>query len=234
MSMLDRLFRRFAPAGAAAPVDWGLTPRPQLLEVDKWRLSGLLSEIVSIVGVSPYPLDELMLMGAAMVYHRPQAVIDIGTHFGKSARIWHEYARRLSLVCEIHTIDLCDPEHPEFPGGTLGEYFKGLPVTQHIGDGCEVAMTLLDQRSDAAVLLYVDGDHRYETVRRELELAGRMHSGCIIVHDTFYQPGSTYNHGPYLAIQDAVPSLPVEQVIHLQTGLPGMSYLGPKPRDGRA
>jgi len=109
----------------------------------------------------------------------------------------------------------------------LGQYIRGLPVKQHIGDGYTCARNIINAASSStSFLLFLDGDHSYESVRRELQLGQMIEKGCLLVHDTFYQPGSTYNHGPYLAIQDSLPNLPVKQVIHLQTGLPGMSYLG--------
>ena len=200
--------------------------RPKLLEVNKWSTSKYLLKLVQVVGVGPYPLDELMLMAAAFEYHRPEIVIDIGTHVGKSARIWFELSKQLQIPVKIHTIDLCDPSHVEYPGRHLGHYIRGLPVEQHIGDGATVARSIIVASPMACFVLFLDGDHSYETVRRELQLCQIIKRGCVLVHDTFYQPGSKYNHGPYLAIQDSLSNLPVKQVVHLQTGLPGMSYLG--------
>jgi predicted O-methyltransferase YrrM len=75
--------------------------------------------------------------------------------------------------------------------------------------------------------LFIDGDHAYETVRRELALLDLLRPGAALLHDTFYQPGSTYNHGPWLAIQDYLKDQPAFQVVALQTGLPGMTYIAP-------
>jgi len=74
-------------------------------------------------------------------------------------------------------------------------------------------------------LLFLDSDHGYDNVLRELNLAKIIKNGCLLVHDTFYQPSSDYNHSPYLAIQEFSKEFTFKQVIHLQTGLPGMSYL---------
>jgi cephalosporin hydroxylase len=200
--------------------------RPRLLEVDKWSASGRVLQLTSIVGHHPYPLDELLLMVAAFDYHRPDLVIDVGTHLGKSARIWFELSKAYQPSAIIHTIDACDPNHPEFVDEALGSYIQGLPVHQHIGDGYSVACTLVEEKLESNFLIYLDGDHRYETVRRELELTKIIKRGCILVHDTFFQPDSDYNHGPYLAIRDFLSEHPLKQVIHLQSGLPGMSYLG--------
>ncbi|HUJ79569.1 MAG TPA: class I SAM-dependent methyltransferase [Nitrospiria bacterium] len=216
----ERFLRR--PGFATAPSG----PRPERLEVDKWAMSETVLKLIRIVGTHPYPLDELLLMAAAFAYHRPEVVIDIGTHVGKSARIWHELSRELGTKTSIHTIDLCDASHPEFPAEQLGRYVRGLPVTQHVGDGVAVATGLIERAPSAVYLIFCDGDHRRESVARELELATAVRRGCLLVHDTFYQPGSTYNHGPYEAMNEFISRVPVRQVLHLQTGLPGLSYLG--------
>jgi cephalosporin hydroxylase len=197
-----------------------------MLEVDKSLASQVVLKLVEIVGYRPYPLDELFLMAAAFQYHQPEVVIDIGTHVGKSARIWFELSRRLHTETTIHTVDSCDPNHPEYPGDTLGKFIRGTTVKQHIEDGYACACALVAKNPTASFLVFLDSDHTYENVRRELELARIVGRGCLLVHDTFYQPGSGYNHGPYLAIQDSVRDWPIKQVFHLQTGLPGMSYLG--------
>lgn len=98
-------------------------------------------------------------------------------------------------------------------------------MQQHIGDGYDCASELICARPEAEHLLFLDGDHAYESVLKELHLAAMFRSGCLLVHDTFYQPSSSYNHGPYLAIEDFRKEFPFSQVLHLATGLPGMSYL---------
>ena len=197
------------------------------LQTEKCLLSKWLPSLVRVVGTHPFPLDELFAMAGAFEYHRPELVVDIGTHLGKSARVWHEVAKWLGEPCQIHTVDLFDPNHPEFPGKLLGQFISGLPVAQHLGDGHTVAREILLASPGKRVLLFLDGDHAYETVLRELQLATLLRPGasCILVHDTFYQPGASYNHGPYLAIEEYRKTFPFRQVVHLQLGLPGLSYL---------
>ena len=199
--------------------------RSRLLEVDKWSVSKTVLNLVSVVGVHPYPLDELLLMVAAFSYHRPEITIDIGTHIGKSARIWLELARLCQVPTAIHTIDLLDPDHPEYPGTEVGRLIRGTSVLQHFGDGYSTALELIRENPNARFLIFLDSDHSYENVRRELELAKHVKDGCLLVHDTFYQPSSTYNHGPYLAVCDYIDGMSIRQVIHLNAGLPGMSYI---------
>jgi len=227
-TLVNKLKHSFEPATGArydAKVQHA-GQQPQLLEVNKWVLSKTVKKLSGIVGLHPYPFDELMLMAAAFQYHAPNVVIDIGTHIGKSARIWHELSRGLDIPAAIHTIDLQDPQHPEYPGAEMGRFIKGTPVIQHLGDGVEVAREIIKAHPEAVFLMFLDGDHAYEKVRRELELAKLIDQGCFLVHDTFFQLGAQYNVGPYEAIQDFVRENQVKQVVHLQTGLPGMSYLG--------
>jgi hypothetical protein len=86
--------------------------RPQLMEGDKHSTSGYLLKLVKIVGYHPYPFDELLLMTSAFQYHKPDIIIDVGTHQGKSARIWFELTQHYGTQTTIHTIDICDPRHP--------------------------------------------------------------------------------------------------------------------------
>ena len=84
---------------------------------------------------------------------------------------------------------------------------------------------LLDEHAGKVTLLFLDGDHSFDTVVKELELVTRIDDGAVLLHDTFYQPGSGYNHGPYEAVNDFLKRHAVEQVIHQNLGLPGMTYL---------
>lgn len=204
----------------------GRNPPPDVLEVDAFSASTIVLALARIVDIHPYPLDELMLMVAAFAYHRPEAVIDIGTHYGKSARIWHELATLFELHTAVHTIDLLDPKHPEFPGDQHAKYIRDKNVQIHQGDGSTIAAELIAENPYRRYLLFLDGDHRQESVLKELALVRTMQRGGVLLHDTFFQPSSRYNHGPYLALQEFLETFAAKQVIHVQTGLPGMSYIG--------
>src|SRR5208283_6075124 len=69
-----------------------LTPDTRSLpEADKWALSEfILQELVPVVDVHPYPLDELLLMCSTLAFFKPDAIFEWGTHAGKSARIFYE------------------------------------------------------------------------------------------------------------------------------------------------
>ena len=59
-------------------------------------------------------------------------------------------------------------------------------------------------------LFFLDEDHSYETIKRELEsIMTKVPNANILIHDTFYQsPESDYNIGPYKAIVETLATVP--------------------------
>lgn len=202
-------------------------------EVNLWELSRFVTtSLVPVVGVSPFPLSEQMLMVGAVCHFRSTHIFEWGTNVGVSARIFHDTCKAFGISAIIHSIDLPDAiPHCEHPGSSRGRLVRELASVQlHRGDGLDTARKLLRNISDEQqrFLFFVDGDHSYESVLRELlgihQLAP---NAAILVHDTFYQSlASGYNIGPYLAIRDFL----VEvhgwySVMEQKMGLPGMTLL---------
>jgi hypothetical protein len=201
-------------------------------EVDKWAISDfIVNRLVPIVGTRPYPLDELLLMAAALCWLKPTHIFEWGTHVGKSARIFFETSKTFRLVTEIHSIDLSGAsEHLEHPGRKRGMLVKDIhEVRLHQGDGLEESMKICRQLQDKTQpLFFLDGDHAYASVMRELvEIMAKVPNASILVHDTFYQSAeSGYNVGPHKAIRDALASTPNRyKELSTNTGLPGMTLL---------
>jgi cephalosporin hydroxylase len=199
-----------------------------LPEADKWTLSEfVLEKLIPIVGIHPYPLDELLLMCSTLAYFKPDLVLEWGTHHGKSARIFYEAAAYLGLKTNIHSIDLPpNQEHVENIHETSqrGAFVRGLPVTLHLGDGLTIAREVIQTEKFGLPLFFVDGDHSFASVQNELKSIREM-APCAVVlaHDTFLQSaGSGYNCGPYEAIREFTTQhqLPFQSTI---LGLPGMS-----------
>lgn len=204
-----------------------LSNRP-LPEADKWGLSRfLLEKVVPIVGVHPFPLDEQLLMCSTLSYFKPDLIIEWGTHIGCSARIWYETVTHIKLNTKIHTVDLpIDAVHIENlqAPNERGRLIKGLDIQSHQGDGLTVCEQLLNSSSCKNPLFFLDGDHAYTSVRRELTgLKALCPKAVVIVHDTFYQGNeSGYNCGPYEALCEFVETFktPLHSTV---LGLPGMS-----------
>jgi len=206
-------------------------------EVNNWVVSEfVLNTLVPIVGVHPFPLNELVLMVSAVCRLKPDRIYEWGTHLGKSARVFYETARHFGLDVEIHSVDLPDDViHQEHPGHQRGLLVKGLQdVHLHQGDGLSVCLNIQAQAATKKhTLIFIDGDHSYDSVRREL--AGIMTGipeAHILLHDTFFQSSeSGYNVGPHRAISEATTETDVRyRVLSTQTGLPGMTLLYQLPQ----
>src|SRR3974390_1669635 len=201
-------------------------------EVDLWTLSEfLLDKIVPVVGIHPYPLNELLLMTASACRLKPSVVFDWGTHIGVSARVFYECAQAFKLGFEIHSVDLPpDATHVEHPGHEHGRLVRGLQkVHLHRGEGVEGALKLWRELGQPKrPLFFVDGDHAYDSVLNELsEIFETIPDASALAHDTFYQSAeSNYNIGPARAIDEIVEKFPARfRVIKSGLGLPGMTLL---------
>jgi cephalosporin hydroxylase len=204
-------------------------------EVNNWVISNfVLSKLLPIVGVRPFPLNELMIMSGAVCRLKPTHIFEWGTHIGKSARIFYETTKYFKIECEVHSVDLPDDvAHAEHPRSRRGELVKKInSVFLYQGDGLDTSLRVYNLIKDnKRVLFFLDGDHRYESVRRELDgIISRIPEAWIIVHDTFYQSETAlYNIGPYKAVEDSLRKVgPRYKTIIQNMGLPGMIllYLG--------
>jgi cephalosporin hydroxylase len=212
-----------------------VNPKSSEPELNKWIISDFVSEVLyPIIKNRPFPLDEQMLMVETVCRFKPKYIFDWGTHIGKSARIFWEIKNAFNIDCEIHSIDLPDEEeHVEHPGQRRGELVLHLKdVNLHQGDGASKSIELYKERAknNEPALFYVDGDHSYKSVKRELGIiAKEIDNPIILLHDTFYQDKkSNYNVGPNLAIKEFL-KLNKSKFKKIETslGLPGMTLLYP-------
>lgn len=200
-------------------------------EVDNWVLSDfIVKKLIPVVGTHPYPITELNLMVAAVCRLKPQQIFEWGTNIGKSARIFYETSKQFGIPLEIHSIDLPDDlEHEEHPRSNRGRMVKGYPgVSLYQGDGLSKTIELYQHRPQNRTMVFIDGDHSYESVYRELTgIVEAMPSAAILLHDTFYQSEqSGYNIGPFKAVTEILAAMPGKyRVMSTTTGLPGMTLL---------
>lgn len=202
-------------------------------EIDKWTASRfIVDKILPITGYSPYPLDELILMVGTVCRFRPTHIFEWGTHIGKSARIFYETITNFHIETEVYSFDLPDDiEHVEHPHKQRGILVKGLNnVHLFQEDGLLKSFEIFENSliKNKRALFYVDGDHSYETVYRELEaILTNIPNAIVLLHDTFYQsnePG--YNIGPHEAINDVLAKFSSKYYrLDTKMGLPGMTLL---------
>lgn len=205
-------------------------------EVNNWEISRFVVEVlVPITGYVPYPLTELMLITAATVHTKPAAVFEWGTHIGKGARVFYEIKKAFNLDFDVHSIDLPEGvEHVENISRDRAQLVKDISeVELHYGDGVDTAVQLYkDKYQGQKVLFFVDGDHEYGTVKRELDT---IYSAVgknlyVLSHDTLFQrPESGYNIGPFTAGEEFLQAHPGEfETRRQELGLPGMTFIFPK------
>lgn len=213
-------------------------PKSGYFEVNNWQLSELVvGRLVPVVGWHPFPLSELMLMAGAVAYFQPDYIFEWGTHIGKSARVFYETCQALGLKTRIHSIDLPENvDHNEHPHEQRGQLVKGLRgVELHEGDGLETALAILNQNKvikGRGTLFFVDGDHDYKSVKRELSsIIEQAPLAAILLHDTFLQTADAkYNTGPRRAVDDCLAKTKHHyNRIDTATGLPGMTLLYSSP-----
>ncbi|MES2209893.1 MAG: class I SAM-dependent methyltransferase [Chloroflexota bacterium] len=176
-----------------------------------------------------------MLMVATVCRFQPSGIFEWGTHIGKSARIFYESTAHYRIPAEVHSTDLPDDVgHPEHPHLERGRFVRELPrVHLHQGDGLETSLLIWSEAGrPTGSLFFVDGDHAYESVRREVDgIALAVPDATILVHDTFSQSrDANYNVGPYRAIGDVLGRFPGRFRRHDSgLGLPGMTLLYQAP-----
>jgi hypothetical protein len=205
-------------------------------EVNNWEISDfIIDKLIPVVGTRPFPLDEQMLLVAAVCRFKPDYIFEWGTNVGKSARIFYEISKNFKIPIKIHSIDLPDEvEHIEHPHNKRGIFVKGLKeVSLHLGDGLDISSEIITQIPPTSTLMFfLDGDHNYESVFRELSwIMNNNPDSYIFIHDSFYQSSeSQYNIGPFRAIQDAKKSYSLRSFRETKTclGLPGLTLLYPE------
>ena len=204
------------------------------LEVNINQLSSfIIKDLLPLVGVSPFPITELLLMTSAIVKLRPDFVFEWGTHLGISARIFYEISKKYDINTIVNSVDLLDDvEHIEHPGDKRGIKVKGLKnVILHQGDGLNTSIDIANKlNGENKLLFFLDGDHSFESVSRELNgIHNAFPKSYKLIHDTFYQSSNSgYNIGPYKAIKEFLEKNQNQyKKITTNLGLPGMTLLYP-------
>lgn len=201
-------------------------------EIDGWATSAFVAHtLVPLVGVHPFPLQELMLMSATVCRFEPSLIFEWGTNIGKSARIFYEISKYFHIPADIHTCDLPDDvDHVEHPHAQRGAMVQGLAgVTLHQGDGLTTSLSLWEEAGrPQRPLFFLDGDHSYASVRREIDgILAVVPDPVLLLHDTFLQsPECGYNIGPRQAVEESLAAHPGRfHAVHSGLSLPGMTLL---------
>lgn len=205
-------------------------------EVDNRIISEfVIDKLLPIVGFSPFPVSELIFLTSVVCTTKPGIIFDWGTHIGKSARIFYEISKAFEYNTVIHSTDLPeDIGHAEHPHKNRGMFVRNIKsVHLHLGDGVTESIKIGRKYKKRKILFFLDGDHEFKSVKRELnKIYAAFPKSVIVVHDTFYQSKEIgYNIGPYLAVKEFLKDHKKYQYLSTSFGLPGMTALIPKKND---
>lgn len=139
----------------------------------------LLAHLYAVDVIPQYGVPEVELVYDTLSRLRPDIVCEWGTHMGHSARLFYEIAAQLMLGCRVHSIDITK----DAAGGHRGAMVKNVPVNLHVGDGVTVAMGLCERFSRP--LFFLDDNHEYRHVLRQLETIHQRKPGVMLMHDVF-------------------------------------------------
>jgi cephalosporin hydroxylase len=198
------------------------------------RLSLLGSKFVAEsllprAGYWPYPPGELHLLTVTLLWWQPDMIFEWGTNVGNSARIFHWIAEAFEIDTEIHSIDLPpDVSHVENVKELRGWLVRDFSdVHLHLGDGVNKAIELFAALKPRRPLFYVDGDHRADTVTRELEaICATAPHAPILLDDTHDWGISDSPRGAMLQFLERHHG--DYEIFENVATLPGMSLLAPK------
>jgi cephalosporin hydroxylase len=182
-----------------------------------------------------YPAAEISLMALVVDRVRPTHIFEWGTNIGGSARIFHTITEVLEIDAEIHTWDL--PEnvpHGQHPGKDHGKLARGLPrIHFHREDGLQGALAKMEseraQSPNFRPLYFVDGDHSYASVIREIAgLVSVQDEFHLLAHDTFIQKPDAKGQSreSWLGCPTALEAFAKDyRWLNVGFGNPGMAYL---------
>lgn len=186
-----------------------------------------LKKILVPIGANVYPLNELDFIHKALTCIQPSCIFEWGTNVGRSARIFYEIGKFTNLNFKIFSFDLPDSvDHPEHAKEHTGELVAGCEnVFLYRGDGLKLTLDFYKiLRPDC--LIFIDGDHEYDSVYRELEvIVENIPDAHVLLHDTAYSNEPGFNCGPYLAIRNILEEHPGQYNVHRTSGFPGMTLL---------
>ena len=121
---------------------------------------------------------------------RPQAVAELGTHFGCSCFAFAEAAKRLGHTCTIHAVDTWQgDDHAGYYGREVFDDVSRVAATDYSGSVQLVRARFDEARqgfADGSLdLLHIDGRHGYEDVRADYVgwLPALRDGGVILFHD---------------------------------------------------
>ena len=142
---------------------------------------------VEELGLLGYTPPEVTFLYETMETLRPGIIVEWGTNVGYSARILYEAKVLLGLRTAVHSVDIAREApilRPEDEGKERGHHVQGLNVALHVGHGAQEAVSITAMSGRARPLFFVDDNHGYDMLSRDLEMLARdTPLAVLVVHD---------------------------------------------------
>jgi hypothetical protein len=162
------------------------------------------------------PAEGLDLALSALAEHDAPVIVEIGAEFGGSTRTW---LRSLQSCCVV-SVDPWPDDYPTHNWPKITEAVDRGTSIQHLfmsfcweyrdrlvamrGKSPDALMELRDLGLEPT-LVYIDGDHRYEAVMRDLIVADTLFPEAILCGDDWsFRPKARKYRGMTLPVQFAV------------------------------
>ncbi len=121
-------------------------------------------------------------------------IVEIGSWHGRST-IWLGAGAKAGRGARVVAIDPHTGTHLRSPGETTEAALRANLARAGVHDQVEIAVATSEEAAAAwsrpISLLWIDGDHAYESVRRDLVLwePHTLPAAVVALHDTFVWPG---------------------------------------------
>ena len=139
--------------------------------------------------------------------YKPKRLLEIGVYRGQVISLWSLIAKHRNIDCTIHAISPFSPAADDvsvylsdidYYGDVIRNFNHfGLPLP-HLHKGLSTDSAMRDViKSDQWDLIYIDGSHDYEVVKRDFENCSKMLAtdGLLVLDDAAV--GTSFNAPPY-------------------------------------
>jgi predicted O-methyltransferase YrrM len=176
--------------------------RPTYFDGDRdGRISAVhaaCEEAVADVPGKLEPADHLKLFECA--YYATGPILEIGHQRGKSTTVLALGAAHAGHAHHITSIDQHEPYGPEARENLRRHGIPDERVTLITGDSA----TIVDGLAPGFDVVFVDGDHTYEGVSRDLRAVARVLAagGVVLCHDYYHPANDTGEYGVRTAVDE--------------------------------
>lgn len=135
--------------------------------------------------------DVAKLLYQMVCLAKPKTVIEVGVFRGAASCHLASALQRNANGAELHLVDIAR-DHLEAAGSNLTKFGLSDGVFFYFGDSADLAMT---GKLPSAELVFLDGDHDQESVRRDIKAYWPLIriGGLLVLHDSIMWNGVRFH-----------------------------------------